>query len=192
MNIKLAIVASASVAMLAAGCSKASPNAQIPAKNQQATANSEVRIAPELDPSQNWIRFYPGENLKFNLLFPVSWWGDDGATDSHFVLRSRKNADGSKVDDVTMDFAINQATAKTLGAQLTADIKGAKDSSPVTTAKTDKGVPYAFATYIDKSDKPTLGVAVQYLANQYIYIKITGNVAHPFIGRMIQSIALTQ
>jgi hypothetical protein len=192
MNIKKILIVAAGVSLLAAGCSKTSTNQELSAVNQPAESKPQAVIAPELDPSQNWIRFYPGENLRFNLLFPTFWLGDEGGTDSHFVLRSRKGADGTNVDDVIMDFTISPMTAKTVTAQATADMKGSKDSSPVTTVKTDTGVPYAFATYIDKNNKPTLGVTVEYPTAQYIHIKVTGNVTHPYVGRMIQSIALTQ
>lgn len=176
---------------MAAGCSKTSQTPVPPADTQPVVASLPAPT-PELDPQRDWIRFYPSDNIKLNLLFPLSWWGDEGGTDTHFVLRSRKGANGTNVDDVIMDFTIGKMTAQTLAAQAAADMKGAKDTSPVTAVKTDTGVPYAFATYIDKNDKPTLGVAVQYLNGQYIQIKITGNVTHPYVGRMIQSLTLTQ
>lgn len=191
MQIKKYFIIAAGVALLAAGCSKTSQTPVSPADTQP-VASAIPAPTPELDPQRDWIRFYPSDNIRFNLLFPLSWWGDEGGTDTHFVLRSRKGANGTNVDDVVMDFTIGTMTAKTLVAQSAADMKGAKDSSPVIASKTDTGVAYAFATYIDKNDKPTLGVAAQYLNGQYIHIKVTGNVTHPYVGRMIQSITLTQ
>lgn len=191
MRIHKILLLSAGVLLMAAGCSK-TPQTQDPSVVSQPVVASIPAPTPELDPQRDWIRFYPGENIKFNLLFPLSWWGDEGGTDNHFVLRSRKGADGTRVDDVIMDFTIGKMNTLTLVAQNAADMKGAKDTSPVTAVQTDTGVAYAFATYIDKYDKPALGVAVQYLTGQYIHIKVTGNVTHPYVGRMIQSIALTQ
>lgn len=191
MSMKKIFLLAAGVLLMAAGCSKTSQTPVPPADTQPVVASLPAPT-PELDPQRDWIRFYPSDNIKLNLLFPLSWWGDEGGTDTHFVLRSRKGANGTNVDDVIMDFTIGKMTAQTLAAQAAADMKGAKDTSPVTAVKTDTGVPYAFATYIDKNDKPTLGVAVQYLNGQYIQIKITGNVTHPYVGRMIQSLTLTQ
>lgn len=181
----------AGIALLAAGCSK-SPQSQAPTPGAVAEPLVTKVPAPaaELDPQRDWIRFYPSDMLKFNLLFPLTWWGDEDNGDTHFVLRSRKGAEGSKVDDVIMDFTVGPMTAKTLSAQVIADSKGAKDVSAPMTALTDKGVPYAFATYIDASGKPTLGLAIQYRGTDYIHLKVTGNVAYPYVGRMIQSIAV--
>lgn len=191
MHMKKLFILAAGVVLLAAGCSKA-PQAPNPAAAPAADSVVAKVPAPaaELDPQRDWIRFYPSDVLKFNLLFPLTWWGDEDNGDTHFVLRSRKGAEGSKVDDVIMDFTVGPMTAKTLSAQVISDSKGAKDVSAPMTALTDKGVPYAFATYIDASGKPTLGLAIQYRGTDYIHLKVTGNVAYPYVGRMIQSIAV--
>lgn len=188
---KLFILA-AGVILLAAGCSK-SPQSQAPTPAPVTTQTVAVRVpapAPELDPEKDWIRFYPNETLKFNLLFPLNWWGDEGGTDTHFVLRTRKGADGSKADDAVLDFTVAPLTAKSLSDQVAANIKGAKDLSPVVTGLTDRGVPYAYAAFIDSAGRTASSFAVQYQGTEYINIKITGNITLPYIGRMIQSITL--
>jgi hypothetical protein len=191
MNVKKMFVLGAGVALVAAGCSKApQTQAPVPAATTKTTTSGVPAPAAELDPTKDWIRFYPGDNLKFNLLFPVAWWGDEGGTDTHFTLRSRKGADGSKADDAVLDFTIAQMTAKSLSDQVTVDIKGAKDVSPVITGLTDRGVPYAYAAFIDPAGKTASSFAVEYQGNQYIRIKVTGNVTFPYVGRMIQSISL--
>ncbi len=189
---KICIVA-IGLTLLAAGCSKNKTETQTPPPTATGESTSApINIAKELDPSQNWIRFYPSDALKLNLLFPLTWFGDEENDDTHFVLRTRKGADGTKVDDVILDFTIANMTAKTLNDQLTADMKGAKDMSPITTTTTDSGTTYAFATYVNASGKPTLGVTVPYKDNQYIRLKVTGNIAHPYVGRIIQSITITK
>ncbi len=193
MNIRNIVVVATAVCLLAAGCSKTKTETQTPppaATGDSATAS--INIAKELDPTQNWIRFYPSETVKLNLLFPLTWFGDEDNDDTHFILRTRKGADGSRVDDVIMDFTVTSLTAKTLTDQVTADMKGSKDMSPVTTTMTDSGTTYAFATYVNTSGKPTLGVAVPYQNNQYIHLKVTGNIAHPYVGRIIQSLTITK
>lgn len=185
----IAIVVTA-FCLLAAGCSKTKTDTQTATTTDQ--GSMPVNIAKELDPSQNWIRFYPSETVKINLLFPLAWFGDEDNDDTHFVLRSRKGADGSRVDDVTMDFTVGSLTAKTFSEQVTADMKGSKDASPVTTLTTDSGTAYAFASYVTTNGTPTMGIAVPYQGNQYIHIKVTGNLTHPYIGRMLQSIAITK
>lgn len=191
MQIKKYFIVGAGVVLLAAGCSKAPQTPTSTSTSATKTVATGVPApAPELDPQKDWIRFYPNEALRFNLLFPLSWWGDEGGTETHFVLRSRKDADGTKADDAIMNFTIAPFTAKSLSDQVSINIKGAKDFSPVVTGMTDQGVPYAYASFIDAAGKSASSFAVQYLGNDYINIKVTGNITLPYVGRMIQSIAL--
>lgn len=192
MNTRNIVIVVTAFALLAAGCSKTKTETQAPSSTSEESGNAAVNIAKELDPSQNWIRFYPSDALRFNLLFPLTWWGDEENGDTHFVLRSRKGADGSRVDDVTMDFTVGPLTAKTFSEQITANMKDVKDASPVTTVNTDTGTAYAFATFVNAAGIPTMSVAVPYQSNQYIHIKVTGNLTHPYIGRMLQSITITK
>lgn len=192
MHMKKLFIVGAGVALLAAGCSKA-PQTQAPTPAPVATQAVTAGIpapAAELDPERDWIRFYPGENIKFNLLFPLTWWGDEGGTDTRFVLRTRKGADGSKADDAILNFTIAPLTAKSLVDQVAVNISGAKDSSPVVTGMTDRGVPYAYASFVDSAGKLASSFAIQYQGADYINIKITGNITLPYVGRMIQSITL--
>ena len=193
MNVQKICIVAIGFTLLAAGCSKTKTETQTPSPAATGeVTNAPINIAKELDPSQNWIRFYPSETVKLNLLFPLTWFGDEENDDTHFVLRTRKGADGSKVDDVIMDFTVANMTAKTLTDQFAADMKGSKDASPITTTTTDSGTTYSFATYVSAAGAPTLGVAVPYQGGQYIRLKVTGNVAHPYVGRMIQSITITK
>lgn len=186
MNTKKILLLSASIALLAAGCSKS----QAPVQAPPPAATSIQAPAAELDPQKDWIRFYPGESFKFNLLFPLAWWGDENGTDTSFVLRSRKGADGSRPDDVTLNFAVAPLTAKSLSSQVAANLKDAKDLSPVLAGTTDTGVPYAFAAFIDSAGNTASSFAVQYQGSQYIKITVMGNITLPYVGRMVQSIAL--
>ncbi len=189
MNTKKLLVLTASIALLAAGCSKAKTPAQTPPP-ATAPAPTPAAAIQEFDPAQDWIRFYPGETTKFNLAIAKTWTGDDDATDTHFVLRSRVGADGTAPDDMIFDFTVAPLTAGTLSEQVSANIKSAKSSGPVVVSKTDTGAQYAFAPIIDSAGKSALVFAVQYPGTQYIKVKVTGNITHPYIGRVMQSIVL--
>jgi hypothetical protein len=181
MRVSKIVLVALSVALLAAGCSKS--------KNQTQTPPPPAETpAPPVE-LEGWIRFLPTPASTVNVLIPESWVIDSASTDNHFVLRSRDKADGSRAEDVLMEFTIAKMTARTVADQVVADTKDGKTPTKPASGTTDSGLAHSSLTFNDgKTGKLWSAYAIDLGRGQYMAVRVGGSLTHPYVGRIVQSV----
>ena len=192
MSINKQIILLVAISLLAVSCSKA-PSTAVPSTNtgsQDSTSTNPTTSSTTNSTPKDWKPFAVAGDSSFSVAVPPKWVEDKATTKNHFVLRSRINADGTKLGDSLMEFTTKPTAGKSLSEQVLADVAYGKSIGKPGLGRTESGLEYAFATFSDPTSqvKNWSGYALGLSKSAYVFILTASNGENSDIVQVVKSI----
>lgn len=191
MYINKQIILLITVSLLAVSCSKA-PVEPVSTINTSPEDSTVTNLPVTSNVPKDWKPFSVSAASSFSVVIPPKWSEDKATTNNHFILRSRLNADGTKLGDTLMEFTTKPTVGKSLSDQVLADVAYGKSVSKPILGKTESGLEYAFVTFSDPSSavKNWSGYAIGLSKSAYVFILAASNGENADIATIVKSVKL--